>query len=106
MKCIKKTWTHTKFIIQNNCSVFYDFVEIHQPICPKHSGLSEIHQRTQGHEYSGHIRKGVHKYDGCQGRNPNHHHGIAGPAGIAILEPECKDGHPVPLSARKSSNQS
>lgn len=29
-----------------------------------------------------------------------------GPAGIAILEPECKDGHPVPLSARKSSNQS
>lgn len=38
----------------------HDYHQVHQPICPKHSGLSEIHQRTQGHKYSSHIREGIH----------------------------------------------
>lgn len=36
---------------------------------------------------------------------PVEKHGINGPTRITILEPECKDGHPVPLSARQSANQ-
>ena len=77
----------------------------HQPLRPQHARLPQVHPAPQGQEHRGMVRKGIHQYDGLQGRGPNHHHGEPRAAGIAVAFAEREARAPVPLPAGQGAGQ-
>lgn len=64
----------------------YDYYKVHQPICKKYTGLSEIYPFAERKEHSRIFREREHQHYGFKGRGSFNYYGKSGTTGIGIIE--------------------